>query len=87
VDLSIESGNQGYFTAEKDATTIFLTQADSLTGGKISTFTSWGPSYEGWIKPQISALVAIYFQHFLSHRAAMGLSPGHPWLHHLPPDA
>lgn len=43
------------FTAEKDATTIFVTQADSLTGGQMSTFTSWGPSYEGWIKPQISA--------------------------------
>lgn len=43
------------FTAEKDATTVFVSQPDTLTGGKMSTFTSWGPSYEGWIKPQISA--------------------------------
>lgn len=43
------------FVAEKDAKTVFTQQDDVLTGGKMSTFTSWGPSYEGWIKPQISA--------------------------------
>jgi subtilisin family serine protease len=43
------------FIAEKDTNTVFVSEADSITGGKMSTFSSWGPSYEGWIKPQISA--------------------------------
>jgi subtilisin family serine protease len=43
------------FVAEKDAKTVFVSQPNVITGGKMSTLTSWGPSYEGWIKPQISA--------------------------------
>jgi subtilisin family serine protease len=44
-----------HFTALAKAEQAFTNSVNTFTGGKMSTFSSWGPSYEGWLKPQISA--------------------------------
>ena len=43
------------FTALAQAEQSFTDTPNTFTGGKMSTFSSWGPSYEGWIKPEVSA--------------------------------
>jgi subtilisin family serine protease len=43
------------FTALAQAEEDFVDSPNTITGGKMSTFSSWGPTYEGWIKPEVSA--------------------------------
>ncbi|KAG4432961.1 hypothetical protein IFR05_011556 [Cadophora sp. M221] len=37
------------------APVIFDAKANTLTAGKMSIFSTWGPTYEGWIKPEVAA--------------------------------
>ena len=43
------------FTALANSTTITAIGTNSLSGGTMSTFTSWGPTAEMFIKPEVSA--------------------------------
>lgn len=43
------------FTSASSSSLIFINNPNPSTGGYMSTFSSWGPSYEMWIKPEVSA--------------------------------
>jgi hypothetical protein len=43
------------FTAVAQAEQRLINSPNTITGGTMSTFSSWGPTYEGWIKPDVSA--------------------------------
>ncbi|RDW71221.1 hypothetical protein BP6252_07784 [Coleophoma cylindrospora] len=43
------------FTALADTPQQFTNDPNTITGGKMSTFSSWGPSFELWVKPEVSA--------------------------------
>ncbi|RDW83274.1 hypothetical protein BP5796_04765 [Coleophoma crateriformis] len=43
------------FTALANTPQQFTNDPNPFTGGKMSTFSSWGPSFELWVKPEVSA--------------------------------
>lgn len=43
------------FTAAASSDKVYNVTPNTASGGKMSTFSSWGMSFENWIKPEISA--------------------------------
>jgi subtilisin family serine protease len=72
------------FTVLAESSTVFEQPGNKVTAGFMSTFSSWGPTYEAWIKPQVSApggfILATYPLNLGAYAVLSGTSMATPFI-------
>ncbi|KAL3419622.1 Minor extracellular protease vpr 12 [Phlyctema vagabunda] len=64
------------FITLSEAPQLFTDEPNPFTGGYMSTFSSWGPSFEAWIKPEVSAPGGLILSTYLLNQGGYAVLSG-----------